>query len=110
MKQRGFHRNKTSIAHFSRSLFGNLVANSDQLFLPINIFPLQDLVLGVFSDQFTAAEASETRHSKKRDQFGHLLSVRPILACQPAKIPRLYYHEPQFAGPCEISKADLNGN
>jgi hypothetical protein len=32
------------------------------------------------------------------------------LACQPAKIPRLYYHEPQFAGPCEISKADLNGN
>src|SRR5580700_3318760 len=49
MKQRGFHRNKTSIAHFSRSLFGNLVANSDQLFLPIDIFPLQDLVLGVLN-------------------------------------------------------------
>ena len=25
MKQRGFHRNKTSITHFSRSLFGNLI-------------------------------------------------------------------------------------
>src|SRR6516164_6154376 len=44
MTQRGFHRNKPSIAHFSRSLFGNLAAYSDQLFLPI--FPLQDLVLG----------------------------------------------------------------
>ena len=36
MKQGGFHGNQTSIAHFSRSLFGNLVANSDQLFLPID--------------------------------------------------------------------------
>ena len=59
MKQRGFHRNKTAIAHFSRSLFGNLVANSDQLFLPIDIFPLQDLVLGVFPDQFTPPNAGE---------------------------------------------------
>src|SRR5271166_3766298 len=57
MKQRGFHRNKTSIAHFSRSLFGNFMANSDQSFLPINIFPLQDLVLGVFSHQFTPPNA-----------------------------------------------------
>src|SRR5271165_5764909 len=57
MKQGAFHRNKTSIANFSRSLFGNLVANSDQLFLPINIFPLQDLVLGVFSHQFTPPNA-----------------------------------------------------
>jgi hypothetical protein len=39
-------------------LFGNLVADSDQLFLPVDIFPPQDLVPGVFSDQFTAAEAS----------------------------------------------------
>ena len=73
MKQCGFHWNKAPITHFPRSLFGNLVADSDQLFLPVDIFPPQDLVLGVFSDQFTAAEASETRHSKKRDQFGHLL-------------------------------------
>jgi len=67
MKQRGFHRNKTSIAHFSRSLFGNLVANSDQVFLPIDIFPLQDLVLGVFSHQFTPPNAGEARHCKKSD-------------------------------------------
>jgi len=66
MKQCGFHWNKASITHFPRSLFGNLVSDSDQLFLPVDIFPPQDLVLGVFSDQFTAAEASETRHSKKR--------------------------------------------
>ena len=63
MKQRGFHRNKTSIAHFSRSLFGNLVANRDQLLSPINIFPLQDLVLGVFPDQFTPPNAGETRQA-----------------------------------------------
>jgi hypothetical protein len=63
MKQRGFHRNKTAIAHFSRSLFGNLVANSDQVFLPVYIFPPQNLVLGLFSDQFTATEAGETRHN-----------------------------------------------
>jgi len=76
MKQRGFHRNKTSIAHFSRSLFGNLVANRDQLFLPIDIFPLQDLVLGVFPDQFTPPNAGEARHCKKRNQFGHLFFCR----------------------------------
>ena len=56
MKQRGFHRNKTSIAHFSRSLFGNLVAYSDQVFLPIDIFPLQDLVLDVFPETIHSAE------------------------------------------------------
>ena len=67
MKQRGFHRNKTSIAHFSRSLFGNLVANSDQVFWPIEIFPLQHLVLGVFSDQFTPPNVGEARHCKKRE-------------------------------------------
>src|SRR3984957_11384467 len=65
MKQCGFHWNKAPITHFPRSLFGNLVADSDQLFLPVDIFPPQNLVLDVFSDQFTAAEASETRHSKK---------------------------------------------
>src|SRR6516165_11480120 len=59
MTQRGFHRNKTAIAHFSRSLFGNLVANSDQVFLPIDIFPLQDLVLGVYPDQFTPPNAGQ---------------------------------------------------
>jgi hypothetical protein len=50
MKQCRFHGNKTSIAHFSRSLFGNLVANSDQSLLPANIFPAQGLAPGVFSD------------------------------------------------------------
>ena len=50
MKQCGFHWNKAPITHFPRSLFGNLVADSDQLFLPVDIFPPQDLVLGVFSD------------------------------------------------------------
>ena len=64
MKQCGFHWNKAPITHFPRTLFGNLVADSDQLFLPVDIFQSQDLVLGVFSDQFAAAEASETRHSK----------------------------------------------
>ena len=54
----------------------NLVADSDQLFLPVDIFPPQDLVLGVFSDQFTAPEAGKTRHSKKRDQFRHLFFCR----------------------------------
>ena len=73
MKQCGFHRNKTSITYFSRSLFGNLVANSDQFFLPIDIFPLQDLVLGVFSHQFTPTNAGEARHRKIRNQFGYLL-------------------------------------
>jgi len=34
---------------------GNLVVNGYQVFLPIDIFPLQDLVLGVFPDQFTRA-------------------------------------------------------
>jgi hypothetical protein len=43
MKQCGFHWNKAPIAHFARSLFGNLLADSDQLFLPIDIFPPQDL-------------------------------------------------------------------
>ena len=71
MKQCGFHWNKAPITRFPRSLFGDLVADSDQLLLPVDIFPPQDLVLGVFSDQFTAPEAGETRHSKKRDQFGH---------------------------------------
>ena len=54
MKQCGLHWNKAPITHFARSLFGNLVADSNQLFLPVDIFPPQDLVLGVFSDQFTA--------------------------------------------------------
>ena len=63
MKQCGFHWNKAPITHFARSLFGNLVADSDKLFLPADIFPPKDLVLGVFSDQFTAPEAGETRHS-----------------------------------------------
>jgi hypothetical protein len=67
MKQRGFHWNKTSIAHFSRSLFGYLVANSDQLFLPIDIFPLQGLILGVFSHQFSPPNAGETRHCQIRN-------------------------------------------
>ena len=47
MKQCGFHWNKAPITHFARSLFGNLVADSDQLFLPVDIFPPRDLVLGV---------------------------------------------------------------
>jgi hypothetical protein len=83
MKQRGFHRNKTSIAHFSRSLSADLVANSDQLFLPINIFPLQDLVLGVFSQQFTPPNASEARRCKKRNQLRHLFFCRlkSVLNC-----------------------------
>ena len=76
MKQCGFHWNKAPITRFPRSLFGNLVADGDQLFLPVDIFPPQDLVLGVFSDQFTASEAGETRHCKKRDQFGHLFFCR----------------------------------
>ena len=76
MKQRGFHRNKSSIAHFSRSLFGYLVANRDQAFLPIDIFPFQDLVLGVSPDQFTPPNAGEARHCKKGDQFRHLFFCR----------------------------------
>ena len=64
MKQHGFHRNKTAIAHFSRSLFGNLVANGDQVFSPIDIFPLQDLVLGVLPDQFTPPNTGEASHRK----------------------------------------------
>ena len=63
MNQCGFHWNNAPITHFPRSLFSNLVADGDQLFLPVYIFPPQDLVLGVFSDQFTAPEAGETRHS-----------------------------------------------
>jgi len=63
MNQRGFHWNKAPITHFPRNLFSNLVADGDQLFLPVYIFPPQDLVLGVFSDQFTAPEAGETHHS-----------------------------------------------
>ena len=74
MKQCGFHWNKAPIAHFPRSLFGNLVADSDRLFLPVDIFPPQDLALGVFSDQCTAAEASETRH-KKRSLFASSRNV-----------------------------------
>ena len=35
MKQCGFHWNKAPITHFPRSLFGNLVADSNQLFLPV---------------------------------------------------------------------------
>src|SRR5208337_1506852 len=76
MKQCSFHWNKAPITHFARSLFGNLVADSDQLFLPVDIFPPQDLVRGIFSDQFTAPEAGETRHSKKRDQFRQLFFCR----------------------------------
>jgi hypothetical protein len=40
--------------------------------LPVDILPSQDLVLGVFSDQFAAPDAGETRHCKKRDQFRQL--------------------------------------
>ena len=72
MKQCGFHWNEAPIAHFPRSLFGNLVADSDELLLPVDILPSQDLVLGVFPDQFAAPDAGETRRRKERDQFRHL--------------------------------------
>jgi hypothetical protein len=49
------------------------------LFLPINIFPLQDLVLGVFSHQFAPPSASEARHCKKRNQFLHLFFTKEAL-------------------------------
>src|SRR5215831_16971797 len=55
-------------APFSRSLFDNLVANSDQMFLPIDIFPLQDLVLDVFPETIHPPNAGEARHCKKRNR------------------------------------------
>jgi len=41
MNQCGFHWDKAPITHFSRSLFSNLAADGDQLFLPVYIFPPQ---------------------------------------------------------------------
>jgi hypothetical protein len=76
MKQCRFHWNKTSIAHFSRSLFDNLVANSDQSLLPANIFPPQDLVPNVFSDQFAAPDTGKSAIARKGDQLRHLLFCR----------------------------------
>jgi hypothetical protein len=49
--------------------FAILMASRNEASIWVSSGPVR----GVFSDQFTAAEASETRHGKKRDQFGHLL-------------------------------------
>jgi hypothetical protein len=63
MKQCGFHWNKAPITHFPRSLFGNLMADSDQLFLPVDIFPPQDLILGVHG---LHALAERTKSNRQR--------------------------------------------
>jgi len=49
MKQCGFHWNRAPITQFARSLFGNLVADSDQLFLPVEI---RDLTTGLWIWRF----------------------------------------------------------
>jgi NAD(P)-dependent dehydrogenase (short-subunit alcohol dehydrogenase family) len=63
----------------ARVVFSDLLneplAESDQLFLPVDIFPPQHLVLGVFSDQFTSAEAAKPAIARKGISSGNSSSA-----------------------------------